>query len=159
MDTVEVQNEVFLPHVVALVNEGHSVTITARGNSMMPFIHDGRDSLIFSRIEDRVRVGDAVLAELSKGVFVCHRIVDINGEKVTLRGDGNIRGTETCTVDGVKALLVGVVRNGKTVNLKNSKAWHVYSMVWPRLLPIRRYLLALYRLVVMHKLPQRWSRK
>lgn len=159
METVEMQNEVFLPQVVALINEGHNVTITARGSSMMPFIHDGRDSLIFAKIEDKVRVGDAVLAEVSKGVFVCHRIVEINGRKVTLRGDGNIRGTESCTVEDVKALLVGVVRNGKTIILKKSKAWHVYSVLWPRLLPIRRYLLALYRLVVMHKLPQRWQRK
>lgn len=153
------QNDVFLPQVVELINEGHTVTIMARGNSMMPFIKDGRDSLIFSNLNLDVRVGEAVLAEIHKGVFVCHRIVGIKDGKVTLRGDGNIQGTETCRIEDVKAQLVAVARDGKYYDLNTSKVWKIYSFCWTRLLPLRRYLLALYRLLAMHQLPQRWQRK
>ena len=159
METIQLQNDVFLPQVVELINEGHTVTIMARGNSMMPFIKDGRDSLIFSNLNLDIRVGDAVLAEIHKGVFVCHRIVEIKDGKVTLRGDGNVQGTETCRIEDVKARLVAVTRDGKYYDLNTSKVWKIYSFCWTRLLPLRRYLLALYRLLAMHQLPQRWQRK
>lgn len=159
METIQLQNDVFLPQVVELINEGHTVTIMARGNSMMPFIKDGRDSLIFSNLNLDIRVGEAVLAEIHKGVFVCHRIVEIKDGKVTLRGDGNVQGTETCRIEDVKARLVAVKRCGKYYDLRTSKAWKIYSFCWTRLLPLRRYLLALYRLLAMHQLPQRWQRK
>ena len=68
METIQLQNDVFLPQVVELINEGHTVTIMARGNSMMPFIKDGRDSLIFSNLNLDVRVGEAVLAEIQGSV-------------------------------------------------------------------------------------------
>jgi hypothetical protein len=159
METIQLQNDVFLPQVVELINEGHTVTIMARGNSMMPFIKDGRDSLIFSNLNLDIRVGEAVLAEIHKGVFVCHRIVEIKDGKVTLRGDGNVQGTETCRIEDVKAQLVAVKRCGKYYDLRTSKMWKIYSFCWTRLLPLRRYLLALYRLLAMHQLPQRWQRK
>ncbi len=159
MEILQMQNEVFLPQVVELINEGHTVTITARGNSMMPFIHNGRDGLIFAKINDGIRVGDAVLAEIRNGVFVCHRIVRIADGSVTLRGDGNVQGTERCMEEDVRARLIAVVRNGKTYDLRTSKLWKTYSFVWTRLVPIRRYMLALYRLLAMHQLPQRWQRK
>ena len=92
-------------------------------------------------------------------MFVCHRIVGIKDGKVTLRGDGNIQGTETCRIEDVKAQLVAVARDGKYYDLNTSKVWKIYSFCWTRLLPLRRYLLALYRLLAMHQLPQRWQRK
>ena len=159
MEKIQLQNDVFLPQVVELINEGHTVTIMARGNSMMPFIKDGRDSLFFSNLNLDIRVGEAVLAEIHKGVFGCHRIVEIKDGKVTLRGDGNVQGTETCRIEDVKAQLVAVTRDGKYYDLNTSKAWKIYSFCWTRLLPLRRYLLALYRLLAMHQLPQRWQRK
>lgn len=159
METIQLQNDVFLPQVVEFINEGHTVTIIARGNSMMPFIQDGRDSLIFSNLDLNMRVGEAVLAEIHKGVFVCHRIVEIKDGIVTLRGDGNVQGTETCRMEDVKAQLIAVVRDGKYYDLRTSRAWKIYSFFWTNLLPLRRYLLALYRLLAMHQLPQRWQRK
>ena len=38
-----------------------------------------------------------------------HRIIKIEGEDVTLMGDGNISGTERCTLSDVKALATHVV--------------------------------------------------
>jgi len=158
METVEFKNDIFLPQVVDLIKEGHTVTITARGNSMMPFIWHNRDKLVFSSFT-QIHKGDVVLAEIKQGVFVCHRIVNISDNTVRLRGDGNVYGIEKCSIGSVHALLTAVVRNGRTYNLQSSRIWHVYSWLWTRLLPIRRYLLAAYRLIVMHKLPARFSHR
>lgn len=152
------QNSILLPKVVQLINEGHTVTLTAKGNSMMPFIQHDRDQLIFGKLND-IKVGMPVLAEISKGVFVCHRIEGINGNRITLRGDGNIQGTEQCTLDDVRAELVSVIRKGKTYDLHTSGSWRIYSAIWPRLLPCRRILLALYRLLWNKQLPARLKKR
>lgn len=158
MQKISKENKVLLPQVVQLVNEGHLVTITARGNSMRPFVEDSRDALVFGKVTN-LSVGDAILAEVTKGTFVCHRIEKIENGIVTMRGDGNIVGTEVFPLSNVRAKLVKVVRKGKTYDLATSRTWKLYSALWPRLLPVRRYLLAFYRLVWMHQLPERWKKK
>lgn len=157
MEKLTVQNDIFLPQVVELIEEGHMVTIYARGNSMRPFIEDSRDELVFGKV-DKLSVGDVILAEVTKGHFVCHRIVKMGKGIVTMQGDGNIFGTETFPITHVRAKLIKVNRKGKTYVLSTSKTWRIYSALWPRLRPIRRYLLGLYRLLWLHQLPQRFSK-
>ena len=36
-------NDLLIPEVAELIRQGHTVTLTARGNSMNPFIVDRRD--------------------------------------------------------------------------------------------------------------------
>lgn len=154
MDKIFLQNSIFLPQVCELLKEGRTVTLRARGYSMRPFIEHDRDDLIFE-YTDSVKERDVVLAEIAEGHFVCHRIETIEGNKVTLRGDGNIRGTEECTLDDVRGKLIKVVRLGKTWDLQHSTFWKVYSRLWPALLPVRQYLLALNRMIFLHQMPHR----
>ena len=59
------------------------------------------------------------------------------------------------TVEGYEEkTAIGFVRNGKNWTTKN-RIWKVYSQIWPRLLPFRRILLAIYRLLWLGQLPQR----
>lgn len=151
-----VENRVFLPQVVQLIENGHTATIVARGNSMRPFIEDGRDKLVLGRA-DSIAEGDVVLAEVSEGCFVCHRVDKVAGGMVTMRGDGNVVGTEVFPEEKVRAKLIQVIRNGKTYTLTTSRAWKLYSAIWPRLLPVRRYLLAFYRLFWLRQMPNKWE--
>lgn len=143
MATISLDNAQFLPHVCQLVDEGHAVSLLAKGNSMRPFIENERDVVVLGRAES-VKVGDVVLAELTKGHYVLHRIDRIEGNMVRLRGDGNIRQTEQCRLTDVRAVMVKVVRKGREYPV-DSLTWRLYSQVWTSLLPMRRYLLALYR--------------
>lgn len=151
MNSLVMHNDVFLPQVVELIEEGHEVTLMAKGNSMRPFIEDGRDKLVFGKV-DKLSIGDVILAEPIDGVFVCHRIEKMDNGIITMRGDGNISSTETFTSDRVRAKLLKVIRLGKTYNLATSRKWKMYSAVWTRLLPARRYFLALYRLLWLHQM-------
>lgn len=155
--TLAMDNRFFIPQVVELVDENHLVTIIARGNSMRPFIEDGRDELVFGRADD-LKEGDVVLAEVQEGVYVCHRIERISGDTITMRGDGNVVGVEVCRVSDVRAKLVKVRRKGRMYELQTSRCWRAYSAIWPRLLPIRRWLLAFYRLLWLGQWPERWQR-
>ena len=133
-------NEVFLPQVVALLEEGHTATLPLRGRSMRPFLEDGRDKALL-QIVDTYREGDAVLAEISRGHFVLHRIIKIEGTHVTLRGDGNL-GDEHCRLEDIRAKAVGFYRKGRTkLDSTDGRKWRIYSWWWTRLYPLRRYLL------------------
>ncbi len=139
-------NAVLLPEIVKLLDEGHTVTLRLRGYSMRPFLEDGRDKALLTKAQNP-RVGDPVLAEVAPRHFVLHRIIRINGEDVTLRGDGNL-GTEECKLTDVRGAVIGFYRKGREkLERTDGLKWRCYSWLWTRLFPIRRYLLAFYRRV------------
>ncbi len=141
---IQFANAELLPKIVELMEQGHTVTLNLKGFSMRPFLENDRDKALMKRAE-RFGVGDAVLAEVSPRHYVLHRIVAIDGDRVTLRGDGNL-GIETCRRQDVKAEIIGFYRKGrKRLDRTDGRKWRVYSWIWMRLFPVRRYLLAAYR--------------
>ncbi len=163
-------NDVYIPLMCEYLSETKTVELNLKGDSMRPFLESDRDQGFLLKVNG-FRKGDVVLAEIEKGHFVLHRIdhISLNGESVkgicqapkadvTLRGDGNSVGTESCKLENVKALCAKVKRNGKMYDLRTSKLWKAYSWWWTHTLPVRRYQLALYRLVWRHQLPRRWKK-
>lgn len=143
---VEMQfaNAALLPEIVKIIEEGHTVTLLLRGYSMRPFLENERDKALLAQAK-AFRVKDAVLAEIGPGYYVLHRIIKIEGDHVTLKGDGNL-GTEHCRLCDVKAKAIGFYRKGrKKLDSTDGKKWKIYSAIWLSLSPIRRYLLAFYR--------------
>ena len=140
----EVANEVIIPEVIRFVESGKPVVLPVRGNSMLPFIIGDRESVELVK-PSSVHVGDVVLAWIDEKRYVVHRIISIDGDRVTLMGDGNIAGTEQCCLTDLKAVATHVVdRHGKQHYLyspwRRKAAW-----LWCRLLPVRRWILAIYR--------------
>lgn len=141
---IALPNAEFLPRIVDLLQEGHSVTLSLRGFSMRPFLEDRRDRALLCKASSP-KVGEPVLAEVSPGVFVLHRIVGIEGQQVTLLGDGNLA-PEHCRLEDIRAQVVGFYRKGRTtLDPTDGRKWRTYSWVWTHLYPVRRYLLAAYR--------------
>lgn len=130
-----------IEEAIRLVDEGVSVTLPVEGRSMLPFIVGGRDSVVLEKVASRqLRKGDVVLAWVEGRRYVVHRIIAIDGDRVTLMGDGNLAGTEHCNIGDVKALVTGVVDDHGRVRCLY-KRWQL----WFWLRPMRRYLLAIYR--------------
>lgn len=158
MTTKQMPNEEFLPFVIEMLDshDGKTVTLPLRGRSMRPFLEDGRDKALLIRAqEDDIHMGDAVLAEVSPKCFVLHRIIAINGQHVTLRGDGNLS-NEYCRLTDVKAKALGFFRKGSSrLDSTDSLKWKVYSWLWTRLFPVRRYLLFL----LFPHVPARFKKK
>ena len=135
-----------IQEAVKLVEEGICVTLPVEGRSMLPFIIGGEDSVLLEK-PTKVEIGDVVLAWVEQCRYVVHRIIAINGDEVTLMGDGNIRGVERCRMDDIKATVSYVVdRKGIRRNINDRKhRWSSY--VWRKLRPMRRYLLAIYKII------------
>ena len=135
-----------IEEAVRLVQKGVTVTFPVTGQSMLPFIIGGKESVIL-HAPGLTAVGDVVLAWVDGNRYVVHRIINIDGDRVTLMGDGNVRGTEHCLLKDIKARVTHVVdAKDKTHYLYNR--WRMLgAKVWYWLRPIRRYLLAIYRRV------------
>jgi SOS-response transcriptional repressor LexA len=137
-DDAEVMSE-----VVRLVAEGVSVTLPVNGMSMLPFIIGGRESVVLQK-PAALREGQVVLAWVDGTRYVVHRIIGIDGEHITLMGDGNLVGTEHCTAADVKGVVTHVMDAQE--RMRDLYSWHRRwaARLWRWLRPVRRYLLAIY---------------
>ena len=146
MQTKTVPNAELIPAIGKLVEEGQEVIFKPKGMSMLPFIRGGRDSVLL-RKADELKVGDIALAEIGEGRYVLHRIEKIEGETIVLMGDGNLVGRERCRREDVMAIAVKIIKDRREIDCQSQK--HLRNAeIWKRLLPIRRYLLAIYRRII-----------
>ena len=146
--TLNMTDEHILEEAIRLVEEGVSVTLPVRGNSMLPFIIGGKESVILGQPTD-LQVGDVVLAWVEGGRYVVHRIIHLKGEQVTLMGDGNLEGTERCLIADVKAKATHVVNRQGQHRYLYAYWRSIGARLWFFLLPFRRYLLAIYRRTIL----------
>lgn len=139
-------NELFIPEIIKMIDNGHTVTIGLRGYSMRPFLEDGRDKALLTK-PGNIGIGDVVLAEIAPKRYALHRVVNISEDTVTLRGDGNLA-VEKCRHADIHGFAIGFYRKGsKHMDSTSGIKWRTYSFIWTRLLPIRRYLLFAYRAI------------
>ena len=144
METLVLPNDILLGQITDMLVQGMSVVLRTKGNSMLPFIRGERDSVELFRT-DSIKENDIVLAHLDNGMYVLHRVISIDGDNVTLMGDGNIRGTEHCTLDDICGTVLYILKyNGKKIDC-HSSGFLKKSARWRKLLPFRRYILGIYR--------------
>ena len=144
------KDELIIEEAVRLVSEGVCVTLPVDGQSMLPFIIGGQESVILQK-PAQPKVGDVVLAWCRDGRYVVHRIIGINGDAITLMGDGNLVGREYCSVGDIKARVSHVV-DVKGRRHAIDTRWRQRAVrLWWHLRPIRRYLLFAWRLVKSEK--------
>lgn len=155
IETLSLNNDRLIPEVGKMIGAGHTVTMTVRGRSMRPFIEDGRDRVLLDKPANLKR-GDVILAHTYEKGFVIHRLVRIDdlNHTYTLQGDGNLD-TEHCRPQDVVAKVTKIWRKsgGKPYSTEGFR-WRLYSRIWTGLRPLRRYLLAAWRRLVLNE----WGR-
>lgn len=146
-----ISDEQIIREAVRLVDEGLAVTMLVKGRSMLPFILGGQESAVLTQPGD-IRPGDVVLARIDGCRYVLHRVMEVSADTVVLMGDGNIRGQEICRPSDVLARADEVVgADGRHRRLDTPKARR-QARVWRRLLPLRRYLLAIYKRTILRNI-------
>ena len=143
---IQFANAILLPEIVKMLNEGHTVTLRLKGFSMRPFLEFGRDKVKLA-FASSFHVGDAVLAEIAKGHYVLHRIIKKEGDRVTLQGDGNVRGVEQCTTADIKGVVTEYIRPNRIL-FADDVCLKQKIRLWQKLRPIRRYLLFIYKALI-----------
>ena len=145
MGTIIKDQTLMMTEISRLVSEGKTVSISAKGYSMNPFIMHLRDQITLGPWNDgQIRKGAVVLVRDTRGCYIIHRIIKREGDTLTLMGDGNIGITETADVKDIIGLMHSVTKKGRTYSVQSLR-WRLYSFFWKLLTPVRRYPLALWR--------------
>lgn len=139
----EIPNDAFLGLVSETLAAGHTATIWVKGYSMRPFIEFGRDKVKLAPPKD-LRIGDAVLGQITPGHYVLHRIIKIEGTELILQGDGNLQGVEYCKLENVSGKVIEYIRPNRVV-YADSVSLQRNIRIWRYLFPIRRLLLFIYK--------------
>ena len=138
-------NNIVIKEAIAMLQEGRRVVLAVKGCSMYPFIIGGKESVELVSPQEPLKVGDVVLAWVDGTHYVIHRIIAIKDNQVSLMGDGNVSGVEHCTKDEVAAIAEYVISPKGKRRYLYTKGRMRFARLWGKLLPIRRWILAIYR--------------
>ena len=144
---ITVATDVYFNAIKEEIRKGKKVIIPLKGFSMRPFVENMRDKALIAPVAPhKLQEGDAILAEIRPNFYVLHRLIRKEGNQLTLMGDGNVGIQEHCTTEHVVGRVEAFYRKGRSVpDYTSGTKWKVYSVLWMHLLPLRRYLLFLYR--------------
>ncbi len=127
------------------VEYGECFKIRVTGHSMLPLLGYGRDTIIIRRTRhDEAIVGRIAMYRLGPKHYVTHRVISVDGDTVTLLGDGRITYDEPIRRDMIVGVVESVIRqNGRLLSC-TSRTWRLKERLWlMQPMIVRRYALAL----------------
>ena len=113
------------------------------GDSMLPFLRNGRDTVAVVSPPARLKKYDVPLYRRADGSFVLHRVIKVLPEGYTVRGDSqDLR--EHVSPSQIVAVLSSFKRGEKKRSVNNF--WYrVYCVLWVNLGLLRRFILHFIR--------------
>ena len=120
-----IDNDTFFEVVKAELAQNKTVSFKVKGQSMWPFYHDGQTTVLVSSATSLTKY-DVVLAHY-QGKVILHRIIQIQGDSITLRGDATFRKE----VVSVKEVFAKVVEHQtKITTSSNQKRYRFKVWLW-----------------------------
>jgi len=111
------------------------------GDSMEPFIREGRDLLVISRKpSSRLKVYDVPLYKRDSGQYVLHRILKVRKDDYVLCGDNRWRREYGIADRHIIGVLTAIIRDGREIPVTDGK-YRLYVHVWCDLFPVRAFIL------------------
>lgn len=133
----KVRFEDLFPIIEETLGKGKNFSFCAFGNSMLPFIRNGKDTVTLGPINAPLAKNDVIFYRRKNGQFVLHRIVSARPDgSFYLCGDNQFRIEKGIEKHQVIARLIRLERDGKEISLNSLPA-----RFWYFLLPFRRFWL------------------
>ena len=135
---------VLMPEYEALLREGAELPLVVSGESMLPFLRPGRDTVFLRRPDAPLQRGDIAFYRRFDGSYILHRVCRAEPGKYWFLGDAQTRVEgplpERCVFAHVTA-----VRRGKRLIQPRQLLWRVFSGPWLKLVRQRPRFLKVYR--------------
>lgn len=134
-----------LNNIELLVDVGSDFEIRVTGYSMLPLLGHPGDRIIVRRTDGKEPIeGCIAMFRTENGNIVVHRVISVDNEMVTLRGDGNLTQSEQARREDIIGVVKSVRRRSGEVVECTSRAWRRRERLWLSLpYALRRYSLAL----------------
>lgn len=122
------------------IQRNGKLVYTNVGDSMNPLIRQGRDLLVISKANDRLKKYDVPLYKRDSGQYVLHRILKVRKEDYVTCGDNRWQKEYGITDRHILGVLTAVVRNGKEIPVTDKK-YRLYVHLWCDFFYIRAFIL------------------
>lgn len=143
-----VNNDVYLPVLVDLLAEGHTVNLLISGSSMTPFLADKRDTIIISPPDGHFCRGDMVFYQRLNGRYIMHRVHHVGPDgSLYIVGDAQTEIEGPVRPEQVFGVIRQAIRKGKLIDRRDFW-WFFFEKVWIRMVPLRPALRKLYTLIM-----------
>lgn len=131
---------VVIPWVREALRREARVRMTVSGSSMLPFLRDG-DTIELEAVGSTCRLGDVVLAEVTEGQYLVHRVIWASERTVWLAGDAQSTAQGPLPVSSLLGRVVAIERHGKRIR-PTALVRRLCALLWIALLPWRPPLLS-----------------
>lgn len=119
------------------LNQGEVLQIEPQGNSMYPFLIQGRDKVILKKTNmNDLKRGDVVLYRRDNSILVLHRIWKRKEENFYMVGDNQTIVEGPIRKEQIRGTMTGFVHLGKTISARNP-VYVCFSRIWLSSRPIR----------------------
>lgn len=112
------------------------IIYTNVGDSMMPLIKQGRDVLVISAVNGRLKRYDIPLYKRDSGQYVLHRILKVRKNDYVICGDNRCNKEYGITDRHIIGVLSGIIRDGREIPVTDIKC-RIYARLWCDLFPVR----------------------
>ena len=138
------------PIISGVLESGKDAVICVTGNSMLPLWRDRHNNVVLTACDpESLKKGDIPLYKRDNGQYVLHRIIKVNEQTFDLLGDAQWAKELGLSKSNVIAVTKGYyTEKGKYVSCDSARH-KFYSATWSALLPLRRWILAIYRRTVL----------
>ena len=135
---------VLMPEYEELLRSGAELPLIVSGESMLPFLRPGRDTVFLKSASGQLGRGEIAFYRRFDGAYVLHRVVRAEEGKYWFLGDAQIRVEGPLPASCVFAC-VTAVRRGKRLIRPGDPVWRFFTGPWLRMMRWRPHLLKIYR--------------
>lgn len=122
------------------IEKSGKIIYTNVGDSMMPFIKQGRDVLVISRAEGRLKRYDVPLYKRDSGQYVLHRILKVRENDYIICGDNRCNREYGITDKHIIGVLTGIIRDGREIPVTDRK-YRIYVHLWCDFFLVRAFII------------------
>ena len=122
------------------IEKSGKIIYTNVGDSMTPFIRQGRDVLVISAVEGRLKRYDVPLYKRDSGQYVLHRILKVRENDYVICGDNRYKREYGITDRHIIGVLTGIIREGKEIPVTDIK-YRIYVHLWCDFFPVRAFII------------------
>ena len=143
------ENKIFEPDefvsvALPLINDGLAVPLRVSGGSMEPYLAGGRDTVYITKPTFPLKKGDIAFFSRSAGKIVMHRIYRVKANEYFFIGDGQTVIEGPIFESQIFGVVKDVHRKGKNEKRNSFTPWF-FRHIWINLIPLRPFLLKVYR--------------
>lgn len=128
------------------IKKSGRIIYTNVGDSMMPYIKQGRDVLVISEVNGKLNKYDVPLYKRDSGQYVLHRILKVRENDYVICGDNRWNKEYGITDRHIIGILTGVIRDGQEIPV-TSRKYRIYVHLWCDLFPVRAFILRVCQFV------------